>query len=118
MDVENNLVYRVSGASISFSGPRPQSNGVSTVKNNIFAFARLSLVNASDPYSFNAPAPSPLFFVASYNLFYFDRNDASMPKPFFVQGGCAYAGGPYVGYQQWNKNGPFNSEVQRGDFWR
>jgi hypothetical protein len=112
MDVENNLVYRVSDASVSFSGPRPPQNNVSTVRNNIFAFARRSLITATDPYSFKAPSPSPLFFDASYNLFYFDRDENSTSplngvptySPFFVQGGCAFAGGPYTGFQLWYNN--------------
>lgn len=76
VDVENNLVYRVSGHAISFSGPRPPVAAPSTVKNNIFAFARLSMVNAYDPYTFVPSPPLPpstLFFTASNNLFYFDR---------------------------------------------
>ena len=40
VDMENNLVYRVSGNAISFSGPRAGPNQQSTVKNNILAFAR------------------------------------------------------------------------------
>ena len=112
VDIENNLVYRVSGHAISFSGPRPPGVPPSTVKNNIFAFARLSMVNAYNPYAFMTPvpfAPSPQFFVASNNLFYFDRSDMSSPA-FHVQGGCAYAGStngviaPYSGFQLWQRN--------------
>ncbi|HEY6329713.1 MAG TPA: right-handed parallel beta-helix repeat-containing protein, partial [Blastocatellia bacterium] len=112
VDIERNLVYRVSGHAISFSGPRPPGFPPSTVNNNIFAFARLAMVNAYDPYAFMMPVPfmpSPQFFVASNNLFYFDRSDTSSPA-FHVQGGCAYAGSlngviaPYTGFQLWNNN--------------
>jgi hypothetical protein len=110
--VRNNLVYRVSGHAISFSGPRPPGFAPSTVENNIFAFARTSMVNAYDPYVFGVSPPyppSPQFFVASNNIFYFDRESDSSPS-FHVQGGCAFAGStdvriaPYTGFQQWNNN--------------
>jgi uncharacterized protein (TIGR03437 family) len=101
VDMENNLVYRVSGSAISFSGPRPGPNQASTVKNNILAFARQSLLNSYDPYSFNTQAPLPLFFNASNNLFYFDRNGS---QSFYVEGGCTYAGEPFTAYEQWTSN--------------
>lgn len=103
-DAENNLVYRVSGHAMSFSGPRAGPNQQSTVKNNIFAYARLSILNAYDPYSFTSVPPSPLFFIATNNIFYFDRNGSSNPS-FYVQGGCVWAGvESYTAYQQWNSN--------------
>ena len=102
VDVENNLVYRVSGNAVSFSGPRAGPNQASTVKNNILAFARQSLLNSYDPYSFGTMPPLPLFFVASNNLLYFDRNGA---ESFYVQGGCTFAGAePYSAYEQWTSN--------------
>jgi hypothetical protein len=102
VDMENNLVYRVSGNAISFSGPRAGANQSSTVKNNILAFARQSLLNAYDPYSFNTQPPLPMFFTASNNLFYFDRNSA---QSFYAQGGCTYPGAiAYTAYQQWTGN--------------
>lgn len=101
VEMENNLVYRVSGNAISFSGPRAGPNQSSTVKNNILAFARQSLLNAYDPYSFNTVPPIPMFFTAVNNLLYFDRNGA---ESFYVQGGCTYPGEAYTAYQQWNSN--------------
>jgi hypothetical protein len=62
---------------------------------------RTTLLNAYDPYSFNAVPPLPMFFTASNNLFYFDRNGA---ESFYVQGGCTYAGEAYTAYQQWTSN--------------
>jgi len=104
VDVENNLVYRVSGHAMSFSGPRAGPNQQSTVKNNIFSYSRLSILNAYDPYSFTSVPPSPLFFVATNNIFYFDRNSSSNP-PFYVQGGCVWPGQEsFTAYQQWNTN--------------
>jgi len=104
VDVENNLVYRVSGNAVSFSGPRAGPNQTTTIKNNILAFARRSLINAYNPYSYNTAPPADAFFTASNNLFYFDRNSASSPT-FYAQGGCTYSGGiAYTAFQQWNSN--------------
>jgi uncharacterized protein (TIGR03437 family) len=101
VDMENNLVYRVSGNSISFSGPRAGPNQSSAVKNNILAFARQSLVNSYDPYSFNTVPPLPMFFSASNNLFYFDRKGADS---FYIEGGCTYPGEAFTAYEQWTSN--------------
>ena len=99
------MAFRVSGNAMSFSGPRAGPNQQSTVKNNIFAFARQSMINAYDPYVFSSVPPSPLFFVATGNIFYFDRN-GSESTPFYVQGGCVYAGAstPYTSFQQFDSN--------------
>ncbi|HLK63745.1 MAG TPA: hypothetical protein VKU19_09910 [Bryobacteraceae bacterium] len=101
VDIENNLVYRVSGNAISFSGPRAGPGQSSTVRNNILAFARQSMLNAYDPYSFGTTPPQPMFFTASSNILYFDRAAADS---FFVQGGCTYAGEPYPNYEVWSSN--------------
>jgi len=43
-----------------------------------------------------------MFFTASNNLLYFDRNGA---ESFYVQGGCTYPGAiAYTAYQQWTSN--------------
>ena len=115
VDMENNLVYRVSGNAISFSGPRAGPNQSSTVKNNILAFARQSLLNSYDPYSFNTVPPLPMFFAASNNLFYFDRKGADS---FYVEGGCTYPGEAFTAYEQWTSNlywrtdGAFATDLQ------
>ena len=101
VDMENNLVYRVSGNAISFSGPRAGSGQSSTVKNNILAFAQQSMLNAYDPYSFGTVPPLPMFFTASNNLMYFDRRASDS---FYVQGGCTYAGEAYTNYEIWSSN--------------
>jgi hypothetical protein len=104
-DVENNLVYRVSDAGINFSGAPFAPNQQNTVKNNIFAFARLAMINNSNFFlSGSIPANADQVFVATSNLMYFDRNSSSSPA-FYVQGGCTYTGGfPYTAYQQWTSN--------------
>jgi serine/threonine-protein kinase len=101
VEMENNLVYRVSGNAITFSGPRAGPGQASNVKNNILAFARQSMLNAYDPYSFGTNPPLPMFFTASSNILYFDRAAADS---FFLQGGCTYAGEGYMNYELWSSN--------------
>src|SRR5580700_9112155 len=75
VDVENNLVYRVSGADLNFPMTPPAPNEANTIKNNIFAYARLSVINDGNPYPTGTVPPSAIqTFVASNNLFYFDRS--------------------------------------------
>jgi len=104
-DVENNLVYRVSDAGINFPGAPFAPSLQNTVKNNIFAFARVALMNNSNFFlSGGIPASADQVFAATSNLMYFDRNSASSPA-FYVQGGCTYTGGfPYTAYQLWTSN--------------
>ena len=105
VDVENNLVYRVSGAAMIFAGAPQNPNEASTIRNNIFAFARGSLLEVANPYNSANPPPVTLpMFVASNNLFYFDRSSDSSPS-FYVQGGCTYSGGlSFPAWQLWSSN--------------
>jgi hypothetical protein len=115
VDVENNLVYRVSDSDLNFPMTPPAANERNKITNNIFAFARLAAINDSNPYPYEIgppivpPVVPPLSrtFVASSNIFYFDRDYASSPPspPFTVQGGCTYSGGAkYSDYQLWESN--------------
>ena len=102
--VENNLVYRVSGNAIHApQGPAFQG-AANIIRNNILAFARLSMVDVNAPYQNGVPTTPNLTYSISNNIFYFDRSNASSPK-FFVQGGCVYPGlFAFTQYQQWNNN--------------
>jgi hypothetical protein len=104
VDVENNLVYRVSANDVySAQGPAAP-NEANIVKNNILAYGRQAMVSIDAPYQNGTPKSAIQNLVITSNLFYFDRNDASSPD-FFVQGGCRYAGGfPYPQFQEWNSN--------------
>ena len=104
VDVENNLVYRVSGSAMIFAGAPQNVSEASTIRNNIFAFGRAAMLTTSEPYQYGLlPALTPMFMLTG-NLFYFDRSAASTPA-FHVQGGCTYPGGfPFTGWQQWNSN--------------
>ena len=96
VDVENNLVYRVSGNAVyTPHGPQqdspmaPWGHGQSNlIKNNILAFARRAMISINDPY-YNQMNAHPVFYFTS-NLVYFDR-DESTTAPFYVQGDCTFS---------------------------
>ena len=104
VDVENNLVYRVSANDVYTPQGPAAPNEANMVKNNILAYGRQAIVSINAPYQNGTPKSAIQNFVLTNNLFYFDRNDASSPS-FFIQGGCRYAGGfPYPQFQEWNSN--------------
>ena len=104
VDVENNLVYRVSGYDVYTPHGPAAPNEANIIKNNILAFGRIGMVSVNFPYGDGVPANIPQVFDITNNLFYFDRDNTSTPK-FWVQGGCVYAGGAsYTQFQEWNSN--------------
>lgn len=132
IDVERNLVYRVSGATIhtphgpiaqNVQPPSGQPTNANIVKNNIFAYAIQGMVSITDPYKTgNVPASPNQIYSLSSNIFYFDRDEnstspfvgSSMPvsNPFRVQAGCTYLPGfstnftsvPYGVFESFNNN--------------
>ena len=104
VDVENNLVYRVSACDVyTPHGPAAPAEA-NTIKNNILAYGRLGMISVSFPYGNGVPTTISQEFAITNNLFYFDRTNTSTPK-FWVQGGCLYAGGaPFPQFQEWNSN--------------
>jgi hypothetical protein len=117
IDIQNNLVYRVSRAAVNIDSNAHAANFPTTIRNNIFAFARASMINSGRPYP-NGTVPDPAIqvFTASNNIFYFTRRDTSAPA-FYVQGGCTYAGGvPHAAFQQrgnniyWRTDGSFATD--------
>jgi hypothetical protein len=114
VDVENNLVYRVSDTAVySPHGPapltadkNPQYNPTdfNTVNNNILAFARKALIAVHDPYFDNENVPN-LVFKVSNNIMFFDRNASSPGTPFYPLGGCTYTNGQsFNSFQQFSSN--------------
>ncbi len=103
VDVEYNLVYRVSGSTLVFAGAPQNANEASTIRNNIFAFGRTSMVAAGNPYQYGVLPTATQMFTLTNNIFYFDRGASSAPS-FYVQGGCTYSAFPFTGWQQWNSN--------------
>jgi hypothetical protein len=104
VDVENNLVYRVSGADVYSPHGPAALNEANIIRNNILAYGQLSAVSITGPYKDVSPAVVPENFNITNNLIYFDRSTASTP-PYRVQGGCTYAlGFPFTQFQFWNSN--------------
>lgn len=104
VDVENNLVYRVSGFPVYTPHGPAAPNEANIIKNNILAYGRQGMVSVNFPYGNGVPSTIAKVYTITNNLFYFDQSNKSAPR-FWVQGGCLYSGGaPYTQYQQWNNN--------------
>ena len=104
VDVENNLVYRVSGNNIYTPQGPAAPNEANIIKNNILANGRSGMVGITDPYPYGVPAVANRAFELTNNLFYFDLSTSSSPK-FYVQDGCTYSGGfSFTQFEQWNNN--------------
>lgn len=105
VDVENNLVYRVSDNAVEMPQGPSLPKEANIVKNNILAYARNGMVQINSPYPYGVPVAIAQNAVIGSNLMYFDRG-SSMPAPkFWVQGGCTYAGGAaFVQFQFWVSN--------------
>ncbi len=104
VEVENNLVYRVSASAVEMVQGPSSPNQANTIQNNILAYARIAMVRISSPYPNGVPTAIPQNAVVEDNLFYFDRTFTSNPS-FMVQGGCLYAGGVgYTQFQEWSGN--------------
>jgi hypothetical protein len=104
VDVENNLVYRVSGYAVQMTSGPQKGNVPNTVKNNILAYARLGIINNAGPYALNNTCPSSAvkIFDATNNLAYFDRDNT---QNFYVQRGCEYSCGfPLTSVHNWQSN--------------
>ena len=118
VDVENNLVYRVSGFGVYTPHGPTAPKEANTIKNNIVAFARLSMVADSGPYVDGVPTSANQAFLVSNNLFYFDRSEGSGP-PFRAVAGCAYSAGfPFTSFLlfssnfYWRTDGGFGSDAK------
>jgi uncharacterized protein (TIGR03437 family) len=104
VDVENNLVYRVSAAAVYTPHGPTSPNAANTIKNNILAFAQISMIEDSSPYGDGVPASVNQAFVVSNNLMYFDRSSTSTP-PFRSEGGCVYSlGAPFTTLERFSSN--------------
>ena len=112
IDVENNVVFRVSDSSIAMSqGPPPRTPG-NTFRNNILASARKSVFNFPTPWPAGCTEKSARVNFAN-NIFQFDRKDASAIR------GCAYSCGldydkfeNFQGNLYWRTDGGFSTDPQ------
>jgi uncharacterized protein (TIGR03437 family) len=119
VDVENNLVYRVSGFAVYTPHGPPAPGEANIIKNNILAYAQQGMITVGSPYGNGVPAAIPQEFVLSNNLFYFDRSETSPVPKFWMQGGCLYAGGaPFTQFElfssnmYWRTDGAFASDAK------
>ena len=91
VDVENNLVYRVSANAV-YTPQGPSAPGEpNLIVNNILSYARIAMIGISTPYPYGVPSVANQAFQVKNNIFYFDRSNTSAPR-FWVQGGCVYPG--------------------------
>ena len=126
IDVQNNLVYRVSRAGLNITMNAHAPGFASTIRNNVFAYAREAMIQNNRPYpNGTEPMPPIQVFTATNNIFYFDRDDTPpappppplgvLPEPFYVQGGCTYSGIDGMGFPV-----PFEQFQHRANnmYWR
>jgi hypothetical protein len=113
VDVENNVVFRVSAATVWLSGGPAAGQLAHTFRNNIFALGRVSMFEQAGPWLQGCgAAPTPEVNVSS-NLFYFDLDDSA---GFYVMQGCADSCGlaynqfqNFQGNLYWRADGKFST---------
>jgi len=110
VDVENNVVYRVSADTAWLSEGPAAGQPANTFNNNVFAYGRLGMFNENTPWPQGCTSPS-LRANITHNLFYFDLDDSS---GFYVTRGCAYSCGlnynqfqNFQGNLYWRTDGAF-----------
>jgi len=114
VDVENNVVYRVSGDGLAMTlGPAP-GHPANTFNNNIVAFARKSMFLEQSPWPENCS--SGVRVNVTNNIFYFDLDHTS---GFYALRGCADSCGMdyhkfqnFQGNLYWRTDGGFANDVQ------
>jgi hypothetical protein len=105
VDVENNVVFNVSGHGIHLTeGLASSSETQNTFKNNIFAFANEGMFAQDTPWPNGCPTSPILQVDVTNNIFYFDRSETSSPA-FSAVGGCLDScGQAYNTYQNFQGN--------------
>jgi hypothetical protein len=117
VDVENNLVYRVSDTAVYTPHGPAQEHEANIVNNNILAFARQAMIGVNTPYKDGETKPNKAFVVTN-NLMLFDRNRNSPGQSFYVQGQCTDIEGlasykdfqKFAGNLYWRTDGTFASD--------
>ena len=117
VDVEWNVVYRVSGYGFHQSkGPAP-GMPANTLNNNLVAYPRLGVYDEIQPWPQGCGQASPLRVAVTNNVFYFDRTPQ---QGFYPVDGCAYSCGlPFDQFQQfagnlyWRTDGGFASDPRQ-----
>jgi hypothetical protein len=117
VDVENNLVYRVSDTAVYTPHGPAREHEANIVNNNILAFVRQAMIGVNFPYKDGETNPNRAFVVTN-NLMVFDRNRNSAGQSFYVQGQCTDIGGlasykdfqKFAGNLYWRTDGTFASD--------
>jgi hypothetical protein len=102
VQVQNNVVFRVTGPAIHLTQGPAAGQLSHTFRNNIFALARTGMFDQQQPWTQGCgAAPTPEINLID-NLFYFDFDDST---GFYVQQGCANSCGlPYSQFQNFQGN--------------
>jgi hypothetical protein len=105
VDVENNLVYRVSDTAVYTPHGPAQEHEANIVNNNILAFARQAMIGVNFPYQDGETNPNKVFNFSN-NIMIFDRKSTSAGQSFFVQGKCTDIKtlAAYKDYQKFTRN--------------
>jgi hypothetical protein len=119
VDVENNLVYRVSDTAVYTPHGPAQEHEANIVNNNILAFARQAMIGVNFPYKDGETKPNKAFVITN-NLMLFDRNRNSPGQSFYVQGQCTDIENlasykdfqKFAGNLYWRTDGTFASDTQ------
>jgi hypothetical protein len=117
VDVENNLVYRVSDTAVYSPHGPAREHEANIVNNNILAFARQAMIGVNFPYKDGETVPNKAFTISN-NIMLFDRNRESAGQSFYVQGQCTDIKtlASYKDYQKfmgnlyWRTDGTFASD--------
>jgi hypothetical protein len=110
VDVEDNVVYRVSGSTMWQSEGPGVAGGAAlpanTVANNVFAYGRQGMFSEGKPWPQGCPTTSSAVRIhLQNNLFYFDRKASPGDLGFYIVGGCAYSCGlPFDQFQDFTGN--------------
>ncbi len=114
IDVENNVVFRVSDASLAMSQGPPQGSSENRFRNNLLASARKSMFKFPSPWPAAGCSEKSLRVTFANNIFHFDRDNAA---GFQVLEGCAYSCGldhnqfeSFQGNLYWRTDGGFSAE--------
>ncbi len=113
VDVENNVIFRISWFGIQHSDGMAPGQPPNTFHNNIFAYARRAMYASLQPWAQSGCSNPTVRDVLTNNIFVFDRDDS---QKFRVTEGCAYSCGldynkfaNFQGNLYWRTDGKFDT---------
>jgi len=100
INIENNIVYRVSGSGLVMTDAPYEGGAANTFNNNIIAYSRRSMFQEQNPWPQNCT--TNLRASLANNIFYFDQDDTS---GFYAIAGCTDSCSmSYNKYQSYKSN--------------